>query len=76
QDRIGGIFGGGKKRGGFGGAGGKGGSSGFFVVLVVLAALFWAGMGFYTVDQQERGIVLRLGKYHDTVQPGLQWNPP
>ncbi len=77
QDRIGGIFGGGKKRGGFGGgAGGKGGGSGFFVVLIVLAALFWAGMGFYTVDQQERGIVLRLGKYHDTVQPGLQWNPP
>ncbi len=78
QDRLGGIFGGGKKRGGFGGGDGrgKGSSSGFFVVLVVLAALFWAGMGFYTVDQQERGIVLRLGKYHDTVQPGLQWNPP
>lgn len=77
QDRLGGIFGGGKKRGGFGGGGsGKGSSSGFFVVLIVLAALFWAGMGFYTVDQQERGIVLRLGKYHDTVQPGLQWNPP
>ncbi|MBP0047785.1 FtsH protease activity modulator HflK [Marinobacterium sp. AK62] len=76
QDRLGGIFGGGKKRGGFGGGSGKGGGSGFFVVLVVLAALFWAGMGFYTVDQQERGIVLRLGKYHETVQPGLQWNPP
>lgn len=77
QDRLGGIFGGGKKRGGFGGdGGGKSGGSGFFVVLVVLAALFWAGMGFYTVDEQERGIVLRLGKYHNTVQPGLQWNPP
>ena len=75
QDRLGGIFGGGKKRGGSGGGSGKG-SSGFFVVLIVLAGLFWGGMGFYTVDQQERGIVLRLGKYHDTVQPGLQWNPP
>ncbi|MBV0934095.1 FtsH protease activity modulator HflK [Marinobacterium weihaiense] len=75
QDRLGGIFGGGK-RGGSGGGSGKGGGSGFFVVLVVLAGLFWAGMGFYTVDEQERGIVLRLGKYHDTVQPGLQWNPP
>jgi len=77
QDRLGGIFGGGKKRGGFGGdGGGTSGGSGFFVVLVVIAALFWAGMGFYTVDEQERGIVLRLGKYHDTVKPGLQWNPP
>ncbi|MBR9829261.1 MAG: FtsH protease activity modulator HflK [Oceanospirillales bacterium] len=77
QDRLGGIFGGGKKRGGSGGGGSSaGGGSGFIVVLIVLAALFWAGMGFYTIDQQERGIVLRLGKYHDTVQPGLQWNPP
>jgi membrane protease subunit HflK len=33
-------------------------------------------MGFYTVDQQERGVVLRLGKYYETVNPGLQWNPP
>ena len=36
----------------------------------------WAVMGFYTVDQQERGVVLRLGKYQETVMPGLQWNPP
>jgi membrane protease subunit HflK len=80
QDRLGGIFGGGKNKGGFGGGYGKGSGKGaggsFFVVIIVLAALFWAGMGFYTVDQQERGIVLRLGKYHETVQPGLQWNPP
>jgi membrane protease subunit HflK len=30
----------------------------------------------YQVDQQERGVVLRFGKYLDTVQPGLHWNPP
>lgn len=80
QDRLGGIFGGGKNKGGFGGGSGKGpsksASGGFFVVIIVLAVLFWGGMGFYTVDQQERGIVLRLGKYLETVQPGLQWNPP
>jgi len=33
-------------------------------------------MGFYQVDQQERAVVLRFGKYLETVQPGLQWNPP
>ena len=33
-------------------------------------------MGFYTVDQQERAVVLRLGKFLETVDPGLQWNPP
>jgi len=33
-------------------------------------------MGFYQVDQQERSVVLRFGKYYETAQPGLQWNPP
>ena len=32
-------------------------------------------MGFYQIDEQERGVVLRFGKYHATVTPGLQWNP-
>ncbi|WP_432696517.1 FtsH protease activity modulator HflK [Marinobacterium sp. YM272] len=78
QDRMNALFGGGKRRsGGSGGSsGGSGGGFGFLIVIVVVAALFWAGMGFYTVDQPERGVVLRLGKYQDTVRPGLQWNPP
>lgn len=78
QDRMNALFGGGKRRsGGSGGSsGGSGGGFGFLIVIIVVAALFWAGMGFYTVDQPERGVVLRLGKYQDTVRPGLQWNPP
>lgn len=77
QDRLNELFGGSaKKRGGGGSSSDSGGSSAFFWVVIVVAALVWGGMGFYTVDQQERGVVLRLGKYHDTVNPGLQWNPP
>jgi len=79
QDRLNSLFGGGKKRGGGSGSGStgsSGGGLGFVVVLLVLAALFWAGMGFYTVDQPERGVVLRLGKFHSIVQPGLHWNAP
>lgn len=78
QDRMNSLFGGGKPRGSGsgGGSGGKGGGFGFLIVIIVVAALFWAGMGFYTVDQPERGVVLRLGKYYETVNPGLQWNPP
>ncbi|MFT6890493.1 MAG: membrane protease subunit HflK, partial [Halioglobus sp.] len=45
------------------------------VVLVVIVAI-WALTGFYQVDQQERAVVLRFGKFHETVQPGLEWNPP
>jgi len=81
QDKLNGIFGGSGKRASGGSGGDDGGSSsssgaGFFWVIVLIAVLVWAGMGVYTVDQQERGVVLRLGKYSETVGPGLQWNPP
>jgi membrane protease subunit HflK len=34
-------------------------------------------MGFYIVDEAERGVVLRFGKViEDTELPGLHWNPP
>ena len=54
-----------------------GGSSGFgpralFVILLVLAAV-WGAFGFYQLDAQERAVVLRLGRFHDLVQPGLRW---
>lgn len=80
MDKINSLLGAGKKSGGSGGgstSGGQGGPGfGFIGVLALLAAVVWAGMGFYTVDQQERGVILRLGKFTETVQPGLQWNPP
>lgn len=80
QDKLNNIFGGSKKSsGGFGGDGGGSGSAsgaGLFWVVVVIAVLVWGGMGVYTVDQQEQGVVLRLGKFSETVGPGLQWNPP
>jgi len=73
QSKLGGLFGGGgSKPGGGGGSGLSGAALG---VLAVVAILVWAVLGFYQVDQQERGVVLRFGKYHDTVDPGLQWNP-
>jgi membrane protease subunit HflK len=64
--------------GGSGGSGNKsGGSSGslFGIVLVVLV-IGWGISGFYQVDEKEQAVVLRLGKYLNTVEAGLQWNPP
>ncbi len=70
QRQLGSFFGGGSS-----GGGNKASKSllfvGFFAVIFV-----WALSGFYQVDEQERAVVLRFGKYFDTVQPGLQWNPP
>jgi membrane protease subunit HflK len=82
QDKLGGLFGGrGARRGGSGGAGGGspggGGIPGALLGVIAAGALvLWGVAGFYQVDQQERAVVLRFGKYLDTVQPGLHWNPP
>jgi len=77
QEKFGGLFGG-KSSGGAGGSGGpSAGVSGALIgVLITGAVVVWALMGFYQIDQQERGVVLRFGKFLETVQPGLQWNPP
>tara|TARA_B110000503_G_scaffold49036_1_gene79683 strand:+ start:42392 stop:43546 length:1155 start_codon:yes stop_codon:yes gene_type:complete len=73
QAKMAGLFGGGSSSSSGGGSGFSGAALG---ILLVVAVVIWAALGFYQVDQQERGVVLRFGKYYDTVQPGLHWNPP
>ena len=34
------------------------------------------GAGIYQVEQAERSVVLRLGKFEEIKGPGLRWNPP
>jgi len=75
QARLSGLFGGGG--GSSSSSGGTSGISGAALgVLLGVVLLIWAALGVYQVDEQERGVVLRFGKFHDTVQPGLHWNPP
>lgn len=79
SEKLNSLFGGkGSGAGGSGGGGATGGiSAGLVGGAVVLAAVIWAAMGFYTVDEAERGVVLRFGALHDQiVMPGLRWNPP
>ncbi|SBS30134.1 Modulator of FtsH protease HflK [Marinomonas spartinae] len=68
------------RKGGSGGGNGSGFSGKFnrslIAILVVGLFVLWASTGIYQIDQQERGVVLRLGKYYETVKPGLHWNPP
>jgi membrane protease subunit HflK len=55
--------------GGFGGGGG--------IALVVAAiAVIWLATGFYVVQPDEVGIVLRFGAYNRTTQPGLSYHLP
>lgn len=45
--------------------------------ILTVAIVFLLGivifMGFYTVREAERGVVLRFGKFYEVVDPGLQW---
>jgi membrane protease subunit HflK len=68
QRRFGSILGGGRGGGG-GGAGG--------IVLIVMLLIAWGLTGFYRVDEAERGVVQRFGKYVEPVtMPGLHWRFP
>lgn len=53
------------------GAGGKG----FALIGLVLVAL-WAASGFYRVDPDEQGVVLRFGAFDRTAPPGLNYHIP
>src|SRR5437660_10890954 len=45
--------------------------------LIVLAAVaIWLFSGFFRVDSEEVGVVLRFGKYVREVQPGLNYHLP
>lgn len=73
QEGLGGIFG--RRPSG----GGRGANDNLpFAMLTVLALLVvWLLYSVtYTIDQQERGVVLRFGEYHKTMQPGLNFALP
>ncbi|MDA7686922.1 FtsH protease activity modulator HflK [Pseudomonadales bacterium] len=77
RDQLRGIFGG--NRGGSGGGSGKSGapqlSAGLVGLLIAVLLVVWLFAGVYQVDEKERAVILRLGKYHETLGPGLHWNP-
>ncbi|MDO9601291.1 MAG: FtsH protease activity modulator HflK, partial [Rhodocyclaceae bacterium] len=45
-------------------------------LLLGLVAVVWFASGFYIVDASQRGVVLTLGKYSETTDPGLRWRLP
>lgn len=55
--------------------GGKWGSKGLLLGLLVIVAA-WMFSGFYRVQPDEQGVVLRFGKFVQTTQPGLNYHMP
>ena len=56
-------------------SGGFGSGKGFMVILAVLAVI-WLLSGFYRVQPDQQGVVLRFGQWVNTTQPGLNWHLP
>jgi membrane protease subunit HflK len=54
---------------------GSGGGSSFMFVLAALV-LFWGLSGFYRVQADEQGVVLRFGKFQAQTSPGLNYHLP
>nr|WP_288256359.1 FtsH protease activity modulator HflK [uncultured Pseudomonas sp.] len=77
QESLNGLFGGGKKRGDDDSGRSGGGGFGLLFVGLGLLAVVWLYSAIYVVDEQEQAVVLRFGKYHETVGPGLNiYFPP
>ncbi|WP_341919848.1 FtsH protease activity modulator HflK [Hydrocarboniphaga effusa] len=45
-------------------------------LVAALVAGLWLSTGFYVVDEQERGVVMRFGAYARTTDPGWGWHAP
>lgn len=73
QESLGGIFGGGKR----GTSDSSGGGLGMLGIGLLLLLALWLWNAVYIVDEQEQAVVLRFGKYYETVGPGLNiYFPP
>ncbi len=55
--------------------GGFGSSRGIMLILLIAIAI-WGASGFYRVQPDEQGVVLRFGKWDRTTQPGLNYHMP
>ncbi len=73
QDNLKSVFGGKKKPG----SSSSGGGYGLIAVVLAVLAAMWLYTAVYSLDEQEQAVILRLGKYHETVGPGLNiYFPP
>jgi membrane protease subunit HflK len=64
QDRMRGVF-----------SGGFNSRRGILIAIAVLLAL-WLFSGFYRVESDQQGVVLRFGKWVETTAPGLNYHLP
>ncbi len=85
NNKLGGLFGGGRKngRGNNGGSGGGGDfqpdmkSAGIGAGLIAaVVVLIWLGTGFFIVQEGQQAVVTQFGKYKTSVGAGFNWRLP
>jgi membrane protease subunit HflK len=81
NQRLNGLFGGGKNRGSNSGGGGNGGGdmkgAGFtFGAVASVAALVWLASGAFIVQEGQTGVVTTFGKFSHTTPAGFNWRWP
>ena len=59
-----------------GAGGGFGGNRRGLVLIPLVVIAIWLASGFYRVQPDEQGVVLRFGEWIKTTQPGLNWHFP
>ncbi len=70
NDKMGGLFGGGRKSGGTGSDGeGNGPSSIGVGMIVAILFLVWLASGIYIIEPAQRGVILRFGSYKEVTKP-------
>ncbi|WP_395028308.1 FtsH protease activity modulator HflK [Comamonas odontotermitis] len=78
--KLGGLFGGKGNGGGGRNAGGpqpefKGAGVGIGLIAGV-AVLIWMGTGFFIVQEGQQAVITQFGKFHKTVNAGINWRLP
>ena len=74
REKLGAAFGG---RGGSSSGGGNEAAQAGAVLALILALVgaIWFYLGVHIIDEQERAVVLRFGRFSEILDPGLNWNP-
>ena len=74
REKLGAALGGG---GGGGGSRNDAAQAGALLALVLaVVGAIWFYLGIHVIDEKERAVVLRFGRFSEILEPGFNWNPP
>ena len=76
QDKLGSLFGGGRRGGSSGGGPSGKGLAGGFGLIAGIVFVVWLFSGIYIVDAGTRGVVMRFGAFTEATMPGPHWHIP